>query len=33
MTDGRPFYKVCMKCDGIGEEKMWNPVIPRGFLK
>ena len=31
-TDGKPFYTVCRKCEGIGEEKMWNPVLPRGLF-
>lgn len=31
-TDGKPFFRVCEKCDGIGEVKMWNPVIPRGYI-
>ena len=22
----------CTTCDGIGEVKMWNPVLPRGYL-
>jgi len=25
-------YQLCMTCDGVGEIKMWNPVLPRGFL-
>jgi DnaJ-class molecular chaperone len=25
-------YMECPDCHGIGEIKMWNPVIPRGFM-
>ena len=31
-TNGEPFYTVCRKCEGVGEEKMWNPVLPRGLF-
>lgn len=31
-SDGRPCYMICVICEGVGEVKMWNPVIPRGFL-
>jgi hypothetical protein len=26
-------YICCDGCKGVGEVKMWNPVIPRGFFK
>jgi DnaJ-class molecular chaperone len=32
-TDGKPYYLVCEECHGIGEVKMFNPVIPRGLFK
>jgi DnaJ-class molecular chaperone len=32
MTDGAPFYRKCEECKGIGEIKMWNPVLRRGLL-
>lgn len=25
-------YDKCWECRGVGEIKMWNPVLPRGFL-
>ncbi len=32
-TDGdQDYYTYCRECSGIGEIKMWNPVIPRGLL-
>ena len=27
------YYMKCQECDGIGEIKMWNPVIPRGLFR
>jgi len=27
------YYSYCTACDGVGEIKMWNPVIPRGLLQ
>jgi DnaJ-class molecular chaperone len=33
MMEGGPVYSICSKCDGVGEIKMWNPVIPRGLFK
>lgn len=32
-TGERTFYVVCSSCEGVGEVKMWNPVLPRGFFK
>lgn len=26
-------FLKCDQCKGVGEIKMWNPVIPRGFMK
>lgn len=31
-SNGEPYYVKCSACEGIGEVKMWNPVIPRGLL-
>ena len=31
-TGERTFYMVCAGCDGIGEVKMWNAVLPRGLF-
>jgi len=28
----KPYYTVCTRCEGVGEVKMKNPVLPRGFL-
>lgn len=28
----RTFYIVCPACDGVGEIKMWNAVLPRGLF-
>lgn len=27
------YYLACDDCGGVGEVKMWNPVIPRGLMK
>ena len=27
-----PYLARCDECQGIGELKMWNPVIPRGLF-
>lgn len=27
------YYSYCIACDGKGEIKMWNPVIPRGLFQ
>lgn len=33
VPSGERLYAVkCSMCKGIGEIKMWNPVLPRGFL-
>jgi hypothetical protein len=28
----KPTYIRCVQCNGCGEVKIYNPVIPRGFL-
>jgi DnaJ-class molecular chaperone len=30
--DERVYHTKCSGCDGVGEVKMWNPVLPRGYL-
>jgi len=30
--DSQKLYRKCDACRGIGEVKMWNPVIPRGLF-
>ena len=29
---GKKYAVTCSECKGIGEVKMWNPVLPRGLL-
>lgn len=31
-TGERTFYVRCSTCGGVGEVKMWNPVLPRGLF-
>jgi len=31
--DGGEYAVVCDECKGVGEIKMFNPVLPRGLLK
>jgi DnaJ-class molecular chaperone len=34
VVPGRNFlYTICPICKGVGETKIYNPVLPRGFLK
>jgi DnaJ-class molecular chaperone len=32
LDDGYQFYSECQICSGIGEIKIYNPVLPRGYL-
>lgn len=32
MREGGASYRKCYECKGIGEKKMWNPVLHRGLL-
>ena len=32
LDDKKKYYMKCGECNGIGEIKMWNPVIPRGLF-
>jgi len=33
IDQGGALYAECMKCHGVGEIKMGNPVIPRGYFR
>jgi DnaJ-class molecular chaperone len=32
VADGRPFFRRCDECKGVGEIRIFNPVLPRGLF-